>query len=333
MNDCLVSVIVPIYNVEKYLNKCIESIINQTYKNLEIILIDDGSTDKSGKICDRFEKKDNRIKVIHQKNAGVSSARNTGIDSADGLWIAFIDSDDWVEENYIKNLIENTSKDVDVVQCGYYRIVEEKKEQINCAGKLEIKNADEFLNGCLNPQTAYGLCHMKIIRKSIINDIRFNEKIVVCEDALFNIQISRNMKYFKMIKQPLYNYRINRDSVVRRYDENYPEKYKKALKVIGDYLRINYTNNYKVRTNYFNFVVYHLMLIAVNYCYNPEKTISDRKNTLKKVCKQDLFAKSLKGSNYNNISLTRKITLWTLKNRFYSLTGLICEIRQKQNNC
>ena len=216
MNDCLVSVIVPIYNVEKYLNKCIESIINQTYKNLEIILIDDGSTDKSGKICDRFEKKDNRIKVIHQKNAGVSSARNTGIDSADGLWIAFIDSDDWVEENYIKNLIENTSKDVDVVQCGYYRIVEEKKEQINCAGKLEIKNADEFLNGCLNPQTAYGLCHMKIIRKSIINDIRFNEKIVVCEDALFNIQISRNMKYFKMIKQPLYNYRINRDSVVRR---------------------------------------------------------------------------------------------------------------------
>ena len=303
MNDCLVSVIVPIYNVEKYLNKCIESIINQTYKNLEIILIDDGSTDKSGKICDRFEKKDNRIKVIHQKNAGVSSARNTGIDSADGLWIAFIDSDDWVEENYIKNLIENTSKDVDVVQCGYYRIVEEKKEQINCAGKLEIKNADEFLNGCLNPQTAYGLCHMKIIRKSIINDIRFNEKIVVCEDALFNIQISRNMKYFKMIKQPLYNYRINRDSVVRR-----SEKYKKALNVIGDYLRINYKNNYKVRTNYFNFVVYHLMLIAVNYCYNPEKPISDRKNTLKKVCKQDLFAKSLKGSNYNNISLTRKIT-------------------------
>ena len=333
MNDCLVSVIVPIYNVEKYLNKCIESIINQTYKNLEIILIDDGSTDKSGKICDRFAKKDNRIKVIHQKNAGVSSARNTGIDSADGLWIAFIDSDDWVEENYIKNLIENTSKDVDVVQCGYYRIVEEKKEQINCAGKLEIKNADEFLNGCLNPQTAYGLCHMKIIRKSIINDIRFNEKIVVCEDALFNIQISRNMKYFKMIKQPLYNYRINRDSVVRRYDENYPEKYKKALNVIGDYLRINYKNNYKVRTNYFNFVVYHLMLIAVNYCYNPEKPISDRKNTLKKVCKQDLFAKSLKGSNYNNISLTRKITLWTLKNKFYFLTGIICKIRQNQNNC
>lgn len=333
MHDNLVSVIVPVYNVERYLKKCIESIINQTYKNLEIFLVDDGSTDNSGKICDEYAKKDNRINVIHKENKGVSSARNAGINEAKGEWIAFIDADDWIEENYIEELLKNTSKEIDIVQCGYYRVVANNKESINCDGNDEVRNKEEFLIGCLNPQMAYGLCHTKIIRKSKIKDIRFDEEIVVCEDALFNIELSENVNRVKIIKIPLYNYHIHQDSVVRKYDVNYSSKYEKALNVIGDYLRINYKNNYKVRTNYFNFVVYHLMLIAVNYCYNPEKPISDRKNTLKKVCKQDLFAKSLKGSNYNNISLTRKITLWTLKNRFYSLTGLICEIRQKQNNC
>ena len=100
----LISVIVPVYNVEKYLNKCIDSIINQTYKNLEIILVDDGSQDSSGKICDEYTKKDNRIKVIHKENGGVSSARNIGLNNATGEWIAFIDADDWVDEEYLQTL-------------------------------------------------------------------------------------------------------------------------------------------------------------------------------------------------------------------------------------
>ena len=100
----LISVIVPVYNVEKYLNKCLDSIISQTYTNLEIILIDDGSTDNCGKICDEYASKDKRIKVIHKENAGVSSARNYGIQCATGDWIMFVDSDDWIEFDAINSI-------------------------------------------------------------------------------------------------------------------------------------------------------------------------------------------------------------------------------------
>ena len=103
-NNPLISIVVPVYNVEKYLKKCIQSIINQTYKNLEIILVDDGSSDNSGKICDEFAQKDNRIKVIHKTNGGLSDARNAGLDIMSGEWVSFVDSDDFVSKYYIENL-------------------------------------------------------------------------------------------------------------------------------------------------------------------------------------------------------------------------------------
>ena len=101
MNEELISIIVPVYNVEEYLKECIDSIINQTYKRIEIILVDDGSTDKSGKICDDYAKIDKRIKVVHKENGGLSDARNVGISVSSGKYIAFVDSDDWVEKNYV----------------------------------------------------------------------------------------------------------------------------------------------------------------------------------------------------------------------------------------
>ena len=102
-----ISVIVPVYNVEQYLPQCLDSIINQTYKNLEIICVDDGSPDNSGKILDEYAKKDKRIKVIHQENQGVSVARNTGLDNATGKYIGFVDPDDWIEADYYETLTAN----------------------------------------------------------------------------------------------------------------------------------------------------------------------------------------------------------------------------------
>lgn len=104
MNNLLVSIIVPVYNVEKYLKKCVQSIINQTYKNLEIILVDDGSSDNSGKICDEFAQKDNRIKVIHKINGGQADARNKALDIMNGEWVSFVDSDDFIDKFHIENL-------------------------------------------------------------------------------------------------------------------------------------------------------------------------------------------------------------------------------------
>ena len=123
----LISIIIPVYNTEQYLSKCLDSVINQTYKNLEIIVIDDGSTDNSGKICDEYALKDNRIKVVHKQNAGVSSARNIGLDIARGEYIAFIDSDDYIELDMYESLLKISSENFSDVTCsGYYLVYKNK---------------------------------------------------------------------------------------------------------------------------------------------------------------------------------------------------------------
>lgn len=118
MEEDLISIIIPIYKVEEYLKRCVDSVINQTYKNLEIILIDDGSPDSCGKICDEYAKINNKIYVIHQQNQGVSAARNAGIDKAKGKYICFIDSDDYVDANYIEVLHDGMKK-CDLSICSY----------------------------------------------------------------------------------------------------------------------------------------------------------------------------------------------------------------------
>lgn len=165
----LISVIVPVYNVEKYIDKCINSIINQTYKNLEIILVDDGSPDNCGNICDEYSKKDNRIIVIHKENGGVSSARNIGIKNAKGKWITFVDSDDWIENDYVEKLSKiGIQNKAEVVLCGYNRIYNNDKQPINAIGEIKDYNSYEYLIKTLNPQTGFGFCHMKLIKKEII---------------------------------------------------------------------------------------------------------------------------------------------------------------------
>ena len=195
MNE-LISIIVPVYNAEKYISKCIESLISQTYTKLEIILINDGSTDLSGNVCDEYSKKDSRIKVIHIENSGVSKARNVGINNANGDWIVFVDADDWLEANFCEKLYDATmsNKEVDIVCSGYKRIYSDKEEIINCGRQKIIYDASQYLLKLLNVQNGYGFCHMKLIRKKSINEVRFNENIKVGEDALFNIQLIRNIK-------------------------------------------------------------------------------------------------------------------------------------------
>lgn len=144
MNNEFISIIIPIYNVEKYLCECLDSVINQTYKNLEIILVDDGSYDGSAQICDEYSKKDNRIKVIHKENGGISSARNVGLNVAKGKYISFVDSDDWVENKFIEDLYSYANKDT-IVCCAYNRI-ENGKIVIHGLGKLIICDKLKFVN-------------------------------------------------------------------------------------------------------------------------------------------------------------------------------------------
>ena len=155
----LISIIIPIYDVQCYLRKCIDSVINQTYKNLEIILVDDESPDNCGEICEEYAKKDNRIKVIHKKNGGLSSARNAGLDVCTGEYVSFIDSDDFVEETYIEELCNMIEKnEADISMANRYKVQDDKIEEFKhymCVTKE--MNSNELLIEFFNPDKSIGL--------------------------------------------------------------------------------------------------------------------------------------------------------------------------------
>lgn len=174
MSD-LVSIVIPIYKVEEYINRCVDSIIRQTYKNLEIILVDDGSPDKCGSICDDYSVYDDRIKVIHKNNGGLSDARNAGIDIAQGNYITFVDSDDWVNENYIDTLYNLITKaDAEIAACNFQKTSDENNvNEFNFVEEYQYSNiqALEEMMGQLYVQmvVAWG----KLYKRSLFNDVRF----------------------------------------------------------------------------------------------------------------------------------------------------------------
>lgn len=184
MNE-LISVIVPIYSVEDYLEKCVNSIINQTYKNLEIILVDDGSPDKCPEMCDDFAKRDSRIKVIHKKNGGLSDARNVGIDCARGEYFVFVDSDDWVESTMIEHLLSICKKyDVKLASCARYISDGNSINTVVFSVSERAYSAEEALNEILSGKAIDVAAWDKIYSRDLFEDIRFpvgenNEDIAV----------------------------------------------------------------------------------------------------------------------------------------------------------
>lgn len=214
-NNDLVSIIVPIYNCETVLKTCLDSILKQNYSNLEIILINDGSTDQSLYICYEYKNKDSRISVIDNKNRGVSFSRNCGIQLATGNFICFVDSDDWLAENYIFELISSIkSTNADVSICNFYCSFNGSVEK-RMLSFTDNESYMSFLleNNCWAP---WG----KMFKKEIITDL-FDEKVSSSEDLLFNFKNSQNIKKFSFVDICLYFY--------RKKDDN-----KFALSKIGD---------------------------------------------------------------------------------------------------
>lgn len=252
MSD-LVSVIVPIYNVEQYLERCIKSIQNQTYKNLEIILVDDGSPDKCGEICDRYEKEDSRIRVVHKVNGGLSSARNAGIEVANGEFFMFIDSDDCIASNTVERLYSicgDSNKEIDIVICGYKRFSKDGEISTidsSIKNNISIIGKDDAMSRIYSHGVKYVVAWNKMYRRTLFTNVRYKEgklnedefttyklygnanKIAEIDDLLYfyfynGNSITTNEKY--MISQDLYE---AFDECIEYYKEN---NYEKALKVI-----------------------------------------------------------------------------------------------------
>ena len=221
----LVSVIMPIYNVGKFLEECLESVIHQTYKNLEIILIDDGSKDNSPEICDKYAKIDKRIKVIHQENKGLSAARNAGLDFFKGEYVYFIDSDDFVDSNAISRCVELIEKDNSDIASFYFHYVDEDSKEIVPFVKKDIKpiwNVDDFWDniscfGDAELTIAAVVVWNKLFKREIFDNVRF-EVGRINEDSFIIPDIIRNVKTISFINEPLYSYRKRSNSIMSRYD-------------------------------------------------------------------------------------------------------------------
>lgn len=169
----LISVIVPVYNVEDYLERCVDSIIKQTYINLEIILVDDGSTDQSGEICDKYKEKDNRIKVIHKKNGGLSSARNKGLEIAHGEYVGFVDSDDYIAEDMYEVLHMYMEEDVDITFCGRIYVLPDKKYKGYCLNEAKKYTCEEALKEVLILRKMDYNASTKLYRRKLFKNILF----------------------------------------------------------------------------------------------------------------------------------------------------------------
>ena len=208
-----ISVVIPVYNTAKYLPECLESALNQTYENFELILVDDGSVDQSGKICDTFAKKDQRITVIHKDNAGVSAARNDGIREATGKYICFIDSDDWVEPDYLETLARN-------MEPGGMSVCSlTTNRKLKTTDEIEIMDAEHAQISVLSVRGFQGFAVARLFDLDLIraNQIVVNGAVAICEDVLFSVHYIRYMeKNAVWNKKQIYHYRVRMDGATRK---------------------------------------------------------------------------------------------------------------------
>lgn len=216
-----ISVIVPVYNAAQYLKECLNSIITQDYDDLEIILINDGSTDNSGSICDNYAQIDNRIIVIHQKNQGVASARNNALNISSGELISFIDADDWINQGMYSFIIDNYTENIDVILLSYPNF-KTANSDIKIYSKEKINNnlIPQFIGSKKISLGKMAVVWSICVRKRIIQNILF-QNITMTEDKIFFIEVLLKANTLLNIPHKFYNYRINPNSITRSYNKNY----------------------------------------------------------------------------------------------------------------
>ena len=251
-NQALISVIIPVYNVEKYLCECVDSVLKQTYENFEIILVNDGSTDSSGEICDEYVDKDERITVIHQKNSGPSKTRNTGLENANGKYIYFLDSDDYIENNALELLVGTAEADnADLVFFDAHSFSDddsEMKQGYAVKGNYETKSGYEILTELHNNKDYHCAIYLLFIKRQLLidNNIAFLESAYCSEDMLFTYQTYCSAVKVVQCKNTLYHRRFRSGSIVTaKKTERHFRSCRDVYEEVRDYSeRIGKTDDY-----------------------------------------------------------------------------------------
>ena len=335
-----VSIIVPVYNNERYIKECIDSIIKQTYENIEIIIINDGSTDKSEDIIKGYESIDNRVVYIKQENGGPSKARNRGIDESTGNYIMFVDSDDTVDKHYVEFMLnEAISKDYDILCCGYTDISKYGVFNISDYDKYDTPNKDTFLE--LACKGTGGVLWGKIFKKNIItqNNIELKEEIFMCEDLIFILQYMTQCESFGSINKYLYNYnRLNDSSISSNISNNYIDNHIKVCKYIDQILTSSYINTLqinKIISNRIQSLV--IVLLELEICNKSKLKINKIIQNINEIISNDYINSYIDGF-YSESIIYKPYIYFIKKNRIYmlclysSLLNSMKNIKQKFKN-
>ena len=283
-NEKLISIIIPIYNVEKYLKRCVESVVNQTYKNLEIILVDDGSPDNCGKICDEFARKDERIKVIHKKNGGLSDARNAGIDVAKGEFLSFIDSDDYVDKRFIQTMYNNLiNNDADISLVKHYSfsndedILETKEKE-----KVAVLSKDEYFDQMYENPIDKVVAWNKLYKREIFDKIKYPIGKINEDEAVIHYIIGSVSK-IAISNLELYYYFQRESSIMNKGKSNNFDRFD----FIYDRLEYFKKHNMKNRKCYYGTIEEYKICVMQLYINNtPKEQIKKYQKILKTLMRE-----------------------------------------------
>lgn len=319
-NSPKVSVIVPVYNAQRSLPKCVESILNQTVTDYELLLINDGSTDNSGMICDQYAKDDARIKVFHKPNGGVSSARNKGIDNALGRYICFIDSDDWVESEYLKSFFNDKTKNnqyIFVIQ-GICKEIEGENFKYCSFSDRRYDAADVSVLFDEYQLLRFGFPFSKLYNTEIIkiNQIHFDEQIHFCEDLLFMLTYLQYVTCVYTISKSCYHYVCSSDNSLSKIYNSYESEYKlfvKVTKILGKLsARFDFNEDYR---GYIKAFLGKFLMRVIQSLYRPmyRKNYFDRVVLLKSLLTKEHIECLIQFQNSNHNKIINSCSIFLLR--------------------
>jgi glycosyltransferase EpsH len=330
-----VSIIVPIYNSELYVKACIDSLVKQTYQNIEIILIDDGSTDNSLKICKQYN--DSRIKIFTQENLGVANSRNKGMELATGDYLMFVDADDWIEENTIELIMHKISlNDDDILFYNFFKDYNnsEKKnraydENYNFKDHVILKKLKErivapFFKNKVVDESGLNYTWNKLIKREIIGDTKFHMTNLKAygEDMLFILELLNKTNKIRFYNEYLYHYRIHNESATFKFNDDIMM----VSEILSDKLNSFDINNQVIYSRIF----YNLIKEMNLYIFNKKLNLSLKKriNLLKIECKKTYFKNAVEKLQTNNLNFYLKTYLILFKFKFYYLIYLVNRIEK-----
>ena len=318
--DKKVSIIVPVYNTEKYIDECICSLVSQTYKNIELIIIDDGSKDNSGKKADEYASKNNMIKVFHTENKGLSSARNYGLKYATGDFICFIDSDDYVTEDFVEKMVSaSISNNTDMVFCNYFSFYVNKVNpslRLSSIKDKKIFTPEEYLEKLYVYSGEYVMVWNKLFRREIFSELRFAN--MLCEDGQIILSVIDKCKRISYLSEPMYYYRRRKSGIM---GEKREVILLNNMKWIKEHMaKLKKTN--RIHLLYAAQKLY-ISKIVENYIYCKKETRKKLKESLKKELK--LFTRN---SEFRRII---KIKYMVAAN-FPYMYGKYYSIKNRDNN-